>query len=359
MLDLDITISSDIVDALMDVARYDAVCDSYPLTRHVRRRLEEQGDLRWVQAVAARECLHWTGHDIIQALQHNRPPPRHKESGPVVRAIAELARDVRKLGGFPRAVGLGALDQFHRHFDTDHGYRGAMRNNWFVGGAKEIVEREKIGEYVVALSKWFDCASLRNSLVIGIAILHQELMHLCPHRERSVAAIDALTRCLLMQHRVNRSGIGVLERQFVQDAEAYADAIRGRSPEGRRRWVAYFSQKLLDAMFEAWKEVERVRDHIDREPWLEAPPLSAREQAVYDFVLRKRKATSGEVARALRGQASNLRMVQRDLARLAELGLVQKIGARKDAWYRPTGIVPDPDFEPFEGSPPVTEDQRE
>lgn len=42
-----------------------------------------------------------------------------------------------------------------------------------------------------------------------------------------------------------------------------------------------------------------------------------------------------------------MRMVQRDLVRLAELGLIQKVGARKDAWYRPMGIKPDPDFEPI------------
>lgn len=173
-------------------------------------------------------------------------------------------------------------------------------------------------------------------------------VHLCPYQQRSIGSIDALTRCLLMQRHVNRSGIGVLERQFVKDAEQYANAIRDRSPDGRRRWVLYFSTKLSDAMFEAYHEVERVKDHIEREPWLDAPPLSAREQEVYDFILRQRKATSNDVATALGSKASNLRMVQRDLARLAELGLIEKVGARKDAWYRPLGVSSDPDLDPPE-----------
>ena len=87
-----------------------------------------------------------------------------------------------------------------------------------------------------------------------------------------------------MQRHVNRSGIGVPERHFVRDAEHYADAIRDRSSAGRQRWVLYFVKALLDAMFEAWKDVERVRDHVEREPWLDARPLSEREQAVYDLV---------------------------------------------------------------------------
>ncbi len=112
--------------------------------------------------------------------------------------------------------------------------------------------------------------------------------------------------------------------------------------------MLYFATKLNDAMFEAYHEVERVKDHIKREPWLDAPPLSAREQDVYDFVLRKRKATRSDVATALGSKASSPRMVQRDLARLAALGLVERVGACKDAWYCPLGVSTDPELDPPE-----------
>jgi hypothetical protein len=42
-------------------------------------------------------------------------------------------------------------------------------------------------------------------------------------------------------------------------------------------------------------------------------------------------------------KASNLRMVQRDLARLADLGLIEKVGGRKDAYYRPVGNLEEDD----------------
>ncbi len=243
-------------------------------------------------------------------------------------------------------VAAGYAPKFHRRFDADSSFRTTPRNIWFVGGVPESVEPAKISDHIGRLFEWLDGSPLGHSPVIGVAIAHQELMHLNPFHSRSIATVDALTRCLLMQRRVNGSGIGVPERHFVRDAERYADAIRDRSPGGRQRWVQYFVKALLDAMFEAWKDVEHVRDHVEREPWLDARPLTEREQTVYDFILRKRKATSAEVTKALGDKASNLRMVQRDLVRLGELGLIQKVGARKDAWYRPMGIKPDPDFEP-------------
>lgn len=346
MLDLEFAITSPVVDALMEVSRHDAVCNSFPLARHLRRRLEEQGDLRWVQAVSTRESLSWSGHDIVQALRHDRPPVRSKESESVVRGIAGLVADVRRVSSYPGAAGPGALGKFHRRFDADSSFRTTPRNIWFVGGVPEIVERAKISDHIDGLGEWLAGSPLGHSPVIGVALAHQEFMRLNPFHSRGIATVDALTRCLLMQRHVNDSGIGFPEHHFVRDAERHADAIRDRSPGGRQRWAQDFVKALLDAMLDAWMDVEHVRDHVEREPWLDARPLTEREQTVYDFILRKRKATSAEVTKALGDKAFNLRRVQRDLVRLGELGLIQKVGARKDAWYQPMGIKPDPDSEP-------------
>ena len=97
MLRIDFAISPELADALMEVARYDALCDAYPLLPHLRRQIEERGDLRWIWAVALREGMHRTGHEILQALQ-KRSPACIAPWEPVVCRIGELAALVRKLG---------------------------------------------------------------------------------------------------------------------------------------------------------------------------------------------------------------------------------------------------------------------
>lgn len=345
MLRIDLAISPELADALMEVARYDALCDSFPLLPHLRRELEERGDLRWIWAVATREGLHRTGHEILQALQ-KRPTACIAPWEPVVYRIGELAALARKMGGLGWALGPRALGKLHEVLDPDPAYRGARRNVWFVAGIPELGPRTKIGEHLDRLFDWLDASPLGRSPVIGPAIVHQELLHLCPFPSRSIAAVDALTRCLLMQRGVNRAGMAVPERLFVADAESYASAIRRRDRGGRERWVLHFARALAAELREAWKQIETRRGQLERRPGLDATPLSARERAIFDLLLRKRQATSAEVAEALGERASSMRMVQRDLVRLGELGLIERLGARKTAWYRPRGLMPDRDFEP-------------
>ncbi len=117
--------------------------------------------------------------------------------------------------------------------------------------------------------------------------------------------------------------------------------LHDRSDGDRQRWVQYFVSRLSAALRSAANEVLELRQHLEREPWLDAAPLSEREQVVYEHLLSERKATSKQVQRALGKRATNLRMVQRDLARLAKVGLIEKVGARKDAYYRPIGDLAD------------------
>jgi hypothetical protein len=55
-------------------------------------------------------------------------------------------------------------------------------------------------------------------------------------------------------------------------------------------------------------------------------------------VLRQGKATSQSLLKDLSAKATSLRMVQRILVRLIDLGLVEKVGTRKDAYYRTVGL---------------------
>jgi hypothetical protein len=58
----------------------------------------------------------------------------------------------------------------------------------------------------------------------------------------------------------------------------------------------------------------------------------------YQLLLRHGKSTSQSLLNDLGADATSLRMVQRILVRLIELGLVEKIGSRKDAYYRVVGL---------------------
>jgi hypothetical protein len=84
--------------------------------------------------------------------------------------------------------------------------------------------------------------------------------------------------------------------------------------------------------------VRDLRQHVVAEPWLEARPLSEHEQLVYQLLLRHSKATSHSLLKDLSANATSLRMVQRILVRPSQLGLVEKIGSRKDAYYRLVGL---------------------
>ncbi|HTP28124.1 MAG TPA: hypothetical protein VMK12_21025 [Anaeromyxobacteraceae bacterium] len=353
MLRIDVAIRAELADTLMEVARYDAMCASFRLAPHVRQRLAAQGDLRWVHAVATREGLNASGHEIVMALQR-RLPACVAPWQPAVCAIAELAAMVRRLSGFTRNTGLGAIVRLHEHLEPDPAFRTASRTVWYAAGVPEVVPRAKIGEHIERLSAWYEGTPFGNSPVIGVAVVHQELMHLCPFPARTVGAVDALTRCVLMQRGVNRSGVGVLERQFAWNAEKYGNAIRVSGDKGRERWLLHFARALLEAQRGACKEIEGARIHLERKRGLDAQPSYEREQAIYDFILHKRGATSAEVARVLGDRATNMRMVQRDLTRLAEIGLIEKLGARKNAWYRPRGLMPDCDFEPIDGGVEVS-----
>jgi DNA-binding transcriptional ArsR family regulator len=347
MLRIDFAISPELADALMEVARYDALCDAYPLLPHLRRQIEERGDLRWIWAVALREGMHRTGHEILQALQ-KRSPACIAPWEPVVCRIGELAALVRKLGRINRTFAPSILGKLHELLDPDPAFRTAGRTVWFVAGVPELGPRKQMGEHLNRLFDWLDASPLGRSPVIGPAIAHQELMHLCPFPARSIATVDAFTRLLLMQRRVNRAGIAVPERVFVTGAETYANAIRRRGRAGREQWVLYFARALAAALRAAWKQIEAVSDQLERRPGLDAAPISERRQTIFELLLRKRQASSTEIAEALGERGTNMRMVQRDLVRLGELGLIERLGARKNAWYRPRGLAPDGDFEPIE-----------
>jgi len=225
-------------------------------------------------------------------------------------------------------------------------YRMAPRRDFFLGGLPEVVPRAQIPKAVEGVFAWLSETPLGMTDVLGVAIAHQELMLLTPFLQFTPAAVDALTTCLLSKRLLNRHGLAVVEQNFARDMDAYELALRDRSDGGRARWVRYFVIQLAAAMRAASSDVLKLRKHIQHEPWLDAAPLSAREELIYQRVLHARKTTSRQLLAALGQKASTLRMVQRDLARLAELGLVEKVGGRKDAYYRPLADL-DRDEAPF------------
>ncbi len=225
-------------------------------------------------------------------------------------------------------------------------YRRAARKPYCLMAVPEFIPREEIPKAVERVFTWLSETPLGRSAVLGVAIAHQELMLLTPSYEFTPAVVDAATRCLLMQCFVNRHGMAVLEQNFASDMNEYEFNLLDRSDAGRQRWVRYFVMQLSSALRAAAKEVLELRQHLEREPWLDVAPLSEREQLAYEYVLSECKATSKQVQKALGRRATNLRMVQRDLARLAELGLVEKVGGRKDAYYRPVGHLDDESPQP-------------
>ena len=58
--------------------------------------------------------------------------------------------------------------------------------------------------------------------------------------------------------------------------------LQDRSDAGRARWVRCFVTQLAAALRLAAKEVLELRRHLEREPWLDAAPLTEREQLAYN-----------------------------------------------------------------------------
>jgi hypothetical protein len=360
-----------LLNALEAIDRAAGFCASYPLQMTVRLRLEARAEMRWVQATTEREGLSFGPQDVAQMLLHNRPPRRHKDAAVVVRGITAAGKTARYFGAWNSAgaVGAGLLGRLRRDISDDEtGYRRTSSCVHFLLGAPRE-DAEVVGRECERLFNWLSSSAWGENSVFGVAIAHQELMHLCPFRDYSIPVVDATTRCLLAQRRIDVGGLSVIEREFADDFEKYRVHLRDRSEQGRIRWVGYFASCLANALDKAASDVRAVSQHVNREPWLEARPLGDREQKAYAHVLRQRKATSEQVLKALELPPSSLRTVQRILVRLGEIGLVEKVGARKDAYYRPVGVVPqlEPGYEdpnsPWPGAlaeiatPPGTSEQ--
>ena len=346
-MDVKLEIDPALANSLMEIARHDAICTEFPLAFHVKQRLKERAETRWVHAVVQRENIPFSARDVAQALESKRPPRRFKDAALAVRRLGGLFKQVRSIGRYPatEGIGPGLIEQFHKLMDPESSdsarYRLVPRRPFFLGGVPELVPREELPQAVERVFTWLSESPIGRSTILGVAVAHQELMLLTPFRDYTPAVVDAATRCLLMQRMVNWEGLAVLEQNFASDMNEYEFNLHDRSEAGRQRWVRYFVSQLSAALRGAAREVLELRQHLEREPWLDAAPLSEREQVVYEHVLSARKATSKQVQRALGKRATNLRMVQRDLARLAKVGLIEKVGGRKDAYYRPIGNLED------------------
>lgn len=340
-MNIALDIDPDLIQVLTSIAHDDAICSEFPLAPHVRQRLKARAELRWVQAVARREAIPLNGQEIVQALEMKRPPPRAKAASVSVRRLGELHRAVRTLGGWSHSESVGTehLENFHSLMVPDPlaaaRYRAVSRRPFFLAGVPEFVPKSEIPRAVARVFEWLSKTPLGRSDVLGVALAHQELMLLTPFSEFTPAVVDAITGTLLMRRLVNRHGLAVLEQHFAGEMHEYEFLLQDRSDGGRARWARYFADKLAAALRQAAREVLQLRQHLEREPWLDAAPLTEREQLAYDHLLRARKLTSRQIQTVLGTKASTLRMVQRDLTRLAELGLIEKIGGRKDAYYRP------------------------
>jgi hypothetical protein len=356
-LKIDFAIDPQLVQSLTSLAYDDAICAEFPLAAHVRQRLKTRAELRWIQAVARRESLPLSPQAVAEAVELKRPPLRFKEAAVSVRRLEELQRKVRILGALsrPDLIGPEHLESFHELLagngpDAGH-YRTAPRRPYFLSANPEFVPLGMLPQAVAGVFTWLNETELGQSDVIGVAIAHQELMLLTPFREFTPAVVDAVTRILLMRRLVNRHGLAVVEQIFAGDMNEYQFLIHDRSDGGRARWARYFIDKLGTSVRVAAREVLDLRQHVEREPWLDAAPLNDREQIVYTHLLRTRKATSQTIMVALGAQATSLRMGQRTLSRLGELELIEKVGSRKDAWYRPVGWEEANDEKPATAAP--------
>ena len=84
-----------------------------------------------------------------------------------------------------------------------------------------------------------------------------------------------------------------------------------------------------------------MRRHLGREPWLDAAPLTEREQLAYTHILRERMMTSKQVAACSGEKGVN---APHGATRSGAAGRLEKIGGRKDAYYRPFGNLDDDDL---------------
>lgn len=302
-MDVRLEVDEALLESLMEVARWDAICSHYPLAVHVRQRLKARAEIRWVHAVARREKLPISVREVEQALAGSRPPRNFKWETTLVRHIGELNASARRLAHFSGKFqfGRGLLEQFHKLVASGvqaAEYRQAPRRHFFLLGLPELVAREELPKAVERVLTWLYESPLGRMPVLGPAVVHQELMLLTPFHERTPAVVDATTRCLLARH-VNQEGLGVLEQKFAHDMNEYEFNLHDLTDAGRQRWIRYFVRCLAGAMRTAANEVLELRQHLEREPWLDAAPLTDRQLLVYRHVLTERNVTSAQVLKAL------------------------------------------------------------
>jgi hypothetical protein len=90
---------------------------------------------------------------------------------------------------------------------------------------------------------------------------------------------------------------------------------------------------LASALGELREKLSSYQDKEERLPWLMVRPPDELDRQIFDIIERLGAARCQQIHEEL-SDPPPLRTLQRRLQRLAQDGLVSKLGGRKDAYYR-------------------------
>ena len=306
------------------------------------KRLQAKADKNRLAVLVDRVRHDVRDDEISHVLRGDLLPPNRRDQMHLIRQVVILSSAARYFGSRGDAT---TPETCATYLDAARSALDRGDTNWsrFVGRDRErMLEMHRgsitVDEPIRRLYDWIAEDDLVSTEpVLRAAVLYWGLTLLVVGNPTCLPAVDCVVDHELRAGRIDPNGLLVVRADqpgrelMVPDPMPLAEA----DYEGDLTPVFEFFANGVGMVLEALvRHLGTVQDQEDRLPWMMVRPPDDLDRRVFEIVERLGSARSAQILELLPDPAPPLRTLQRRLQRLVADGLLVKLGARRNAFYR-------------------------
>ncbi len=304
------------------------------------KRLQADAGKRRITSMVSRSGVRGapfvTPDDVMHVVAGGLLPPRKRPTMDLIRRAAVLCEGARHFGSRGDAT---TPETVVTYSDFNDGTNALWTK--FVGQRKEKLleihrDSVEVPEDLRALYDWMNA----DELVVDEPILRAALLNwglsLLYTMPADRMVIDAVIDQELRAGFIDSRGLLVLADSQAGELLMRRDRYFDTRPVVDGGLNSLFEEHALcvaRALDELRERLLSYQDKEERLPWLMVRPPDELDRQIYDIIEQLGAARCKQIHEEL-SDPPPLRTLQRRLQRLAQDGLVSKLGGRKDAYYR-------------------------